>query len=47
VVFVLFAPAATPPADQARAVALTAERVVAWAGGVEAARLIHSPTGRP
>ena len=43
VLFVLFAPASTPAADLARAVALTAERVGAFAGGVESARLIHSP----
>ncbi|MEO5821553.1 MAG: phenylalanine--tRNA ligase beta subunit-related protein [Vicinamibacteraceae bacterium] len=46
VLFVLFAPASTPAADYARAVSLTAERVVAWAGGVEAARLLYSPAGR-
>lgn len=43
VLFVLFVPASTPAADHARAVTLTAERVAAWAGGVETARLIHSP----
>ncbi len=43
VLFVLFVPASTPAAAAARAVAVTAERVAAWAGGVESARLIHSP----
>ena len=43
VLFVLFVPASTPAADAARAVTLTAERVAAWSGGVETARLIHSP----
>jgi DNA/RNA-binding domain of Phe-tRNA-synthetase-like protein len=43
VLFVLFVPAATPAADRVRAVALTAERVAAFAGGRETARLIHSP----
>jgi DNA/RNA-binding domain of Phe-tRNA-synthetase-like protein len=43
VLFVLFVPASTPAAEYARAVALTAERVAAFAGGVESARLIHSP----
>ena len=44
VLFVLFVPASTPAADYARAVALTAERVTAFAGGVETARLLHSRT---
>jgi DNA/RNA-binding domain of Phe-tRNA-synthetase-like protein len=43
VLFVLFVPAATPAADYARAVSLTAERVTAFAGGVESARLLYSP----
>ncbi len=43
VLFVLFVPASTPAAAAARGVAVTAERVAAWAGGVESARLIHSP----
>jgi DNA/RNA-binding domain of Phe-tRNA-synthetase-like protein len=47
VLFVLFVPASTPAADAARAVALTAERVTAFAGGQETARLIHSQAGRP
>jgi DNA/RNA-binding domain of Phe-tRNA-synthetase-like protein len=38
VLFVLFVPAATPAPDRARAVALTAERVAAYAGGRETAR---------
>jgi len=41
--FVLFVPAATPAADGAGAVSLTAGRVSAWAGGVETARLLYSP----
>jgi DNA/RNA-binding domain of Phe-tRNA-synthetase-like protein len=47
VLFVLFVPASAAAADRARAVELTAERVTAHAGGVESARLIHSPAGRP
>jgi DNA/RNA-binding domain of Phe-tRNA-synthetase-like protein len=47
VLFVLFVPASTPAAEAARAVALTAERVTAFAGGQETARLIHSQAGRP
>jgi DNA/RNA-binding domain of Phe-tRNA-synthetase-like protein len=47
VLFVLFVPASTPAAERDRAVALTAERVPAWAGGHESARLIHSPAARP
>jgi DNA/RNA-binding domain of Phe-tRNA-synthetase-like protein len=43
VLFVLFVPAATSAADYARAVSLTAERVTAFAGGVESARLLYSP----
>jgi DNA/RNA-binding domain of Phe-tRNA-synthetase-like protein len=43
VLFVLFVPATTPAGEAVRAVALTAERVAAWAGGTEMARLIHSP----
>jgi DNA/RNA-binding domain of Phe-tRNA-synthetase-like protein len=43
VLFVLFVPAATSAADQARAVAITAERVLAYAGGTESARLLYSP----
>ena len=43
VLFVLFVPAATPAADYARAVSLTAERVTVFAGGVESARLLYSP----
>ncbi len=51
VLFVLFAPAATPAADYARAVALTAERVTTHAGGTERERwpgapLLYSPTVR-
>jgi DNA/RNA-binding domain of Phe-tRNA-synthetase-like protein len=45
VLFVLFVPAATPAAERERAVAVTAGRVVTWAGGLETARLIHSPAG--
>jgi DNA/RNA-binding domain of Phe-tRNA-synthetase-like protein len=41
VLFVLFVPAATPAADYAHAVALTAERVAAYAGGTETARLLY------
>jgi len=40
VLFVLFVPAATGRADRERAVALTAERAVAFAGGRETARLL-------
>ena len=40
VLFVLFVPAATGRADRERAVALTAERVAAFAGGRETARLL-------
>jgi DNA/RNA-binding domain of Phe-tRNA-synthetase-like protein len=47
VLFVLFVPASTLAAERERAVALTAERVPAWAGGHESARLIHSPAARP
>jgi len=43
VLFVLFVPASTPAADAAAAVSLTAERVVAVAGGRETARLLYSP----
>jgi DNA/RNA-binding domain of Phe-tRNA-synthetase-like protein len=43
VLFVLFAPAATPAADYTRAVALTAERVTTHAGGTERARVLGSP----
>jgi DNA/RNA-binding domain of Phe-tRNA-synthetase-like protein len=42
VLFVLFVPAATPAAEAARALALTAERVLAFAGGTEVARLLSS-----
>ena len=42
VLFVLFVPAATSRVDAARAVALTAERVAAHAGGVETVRLLYS-----
>ena len=38
VLFVLFVSAATPAAEAARAVALTAERVLTYAGGAEVAR---------
>jgi DNA/RNA-binding domain of Phe-tRNA-synthetase-like protein len=44
VLFVLFVPAATSAADYARAVSMTAERVLAHAGGTETARLLYSPT---
>jgi DNA/RNA-binding domain of Phe-tRNA-synthetase-like protein len=44
VLFVLFVPASTPAADAARAVSLTAERVGAWAGGIETDRLLYSRT---
>lgn len=44
VLFVLFVPAATPAADYSRAVRLTAERVLAVAGGAETARLLYSRT---
>ena len=44
VLFVLFVPAPTPAADCAAAVSLTAGRVSAFAGGVETARLLYSPT---
>lgn len=43
VLFVLFVPAATSAADYAQAVSLTAERVAAYAGGTESARLLYSP----
>jgi DNA/RNA-binding domain of Phe-tRNA-synthetase-like protein len=42
VLFVLFVPAATPADAAQRAVALTAGRVVAYAGGTETARLLYS-----
>jgi DNA/RNA-binding domain of Phe-tRNA-synthetase-like protein len=45
VLFVLFVPGATPAAEYARAVSITAERVLAFAGGVESARLLYSPAG--
>jgi DNA/RNA-binding domain of Phe-tRNA-synthetase-like protein len=44
VLFVLFVPAATSHVDRERAVALTAERVAAHAGGVETAR-VYSAAG--
>jgi DNA/RNA-binding domain of Phe-tRNA-synthetase-like protein len=44
VLFVLFIAAATPPAEARRALELTAERVAAYAGGMETARL-YSATG--
>jgi DNA/RNA-binding domain of Phe-tRNA-synthetase-like protein len=44
VLFVLFVPAQTSSADARRALDLTAERVAAFAGGTEAAR-VYSPTG--
>jgi DNA/RNA-binding domain of Phe-tRNA-synthetase-like protein len=40
VLFVLFVPAATPADAARRAVALTADRVLAFAGGTETARLL-------
>jgi DNA/RNA-binding domain of Phe-tRNA-synthetase-like protein len=45
VLFVLFVPAATPAVDYDRAVALTAQRVAEFAGGVETGRLLHSRVG--
>lgn len=45
VLFVLFIAAATPPADARRALELTAERVAAYAGGSETARLLYSAAG--
>lgn len=43
VLFVLFVPAATSAGDYARAVTITAERVLTYAGGAETARLLYSP----
>jgi DNA/RNA-binding domain of Phe-tRNA-synthetase-like protein len=45
VLFVLFVPAATPPEDARRALALTADRVAAYAGGRESGRLLDAPAG--
>ena len=42
VLFVLFVPAATPPAEGRRALDLTADRVAAYGGGTEVARLLYS-----
>jgi len=43
VLFVLFVPAATSAADYGRAVVITVERVLAYAGGAETSPLLYSP----
>jgi DNA/RNA-binding domain of Phe-tRNA-synthetase-like protein len=43
VLFVLFVPAATPASEFGRAVIVTVERVLTYAGGAETAPLLYSP----